>query len=524
MNPMKLLGFAATVSCQTLFILWGLWTVPTAPAAEPRPKAATAPPLHAGKVTATRELGLWDDVFVPQDQDFIVLRRGTELFSVATAASATPRKIAQAPAADGTQIITGAAVDDKFWLFLNSRTDAPYALDVLTGAVARFEIPGLTVPGSHAPGIQSFAIVPHARAALLMVGGGDRATWPRGGGRPVYFWMDLRSGKVVRFPTGWDLDFFSADEHVAVFAKPLEKQFERRPLQAVAMRTGERIDALPDRRTERYIPFDWTYKQKVKPLYERRAGKGDADYFAGLSADGLVVPFALGLEDVQYLVQAKAGDGFAGFRLRREGALSGAPSPLRIVPFTDPQKMESIATGVTDFAMLRQGNAVFVTEADAGGHPSSENRRRAEAYFHAHADQSSWNVLEGVERLPKLDKEFADAGYVVDSLTIHLIEGFGTSRHEPVVVCLCEHRRQDGRARRTPSNGKVLQPVTWRRALVVTGDGRRSLTPLFREGRLPDRVWLHKSGILVTGNYIWHESPSGRKRLVQLSESTLQKP
>src|SRR5262249_20430169 len=237
-------------------------------------KAAMAPPLHACKVTATSDLGLWDDVFVAQDQDVIVLRRGAELFSLAMAASSTPRKIAKAPAADNTQIIAGAAVDEKFWLFLNSNTAAPCALDAHSGAVAAFEIPGLTVPGSQAPGIQSCDIVPHAQAALLMVASGDRATWPRDGNRPVYFWMDLKSGKVVRLPIGWDLDFFSADERVAVFAKPTEKPFERRPLQAVAMRTGERSDALPDRRKERYLPFDWTYTQKVKPLYERREGKG----------------------------------------------------------------------------------------------------------------------------------------------------------------------------------------------------------------------------------------------------------
>lgn len=517
MNTTRLLGFATTVSSQALSVLLGLWTAQAAAAPQPQPKAAIAPPLQACKVSATSDLGWWDDVFVPHDQDFILLRRGDELFSLAMAASSRPRKIAKAPAAGNTQIIAGAAVDKKYWLFLNSSKAAPCALDAYSGAIVTFEIPGLRIPGSHAPGIQWCDIVPHAQAVLLMVSGGDRETWPRDGNRPVYFWMDLKSGKVVRCPIGWDLDYFSADERVAVFSNPAGKQ-------AIEMRTGARIDALPDRRKERCIPFDWTDTQKVKPLYERREGKGDADYFAGLSFDGLVLPVALGLEDTRYLSMAKAGDGFAGFRLRRSGASRGEPSPLWVAPFKDARKTESIATGVTDFTMLGQGNAVFVSVEHGGKPASSANRYHAEAFFKARADRSSWNVLEGVERLPELDKRFADADYVMDSLTVRLIEGFGASRYEPLVLCLCEHHRGDLRARSFPSDGKVLESVTWRRALVITGDGRRCLTPLFREGKLPDQIWLHKSGKLFTGTYVWHESKWGRERRVQLSESRLQKP
>ena len=164
--------------------------------------------------------------------------------------------------------------------------------------------------------------------------------------------MDLRTGKMARFPIGWDLNHFSANERVAVFATPTTKQFERRPFQGVEMSTGERSDALPDRSKESCVPYDWTDRQTVKPLYERRQGNGDADYFAGLSAGGLVLPVDLGLKDVRYLSMARAGDGFTGFRLRHSGASKAQPSSLWIVPFNDPRKVEAIATDVTDFACL----------------------------------------------------------------------------------------------------------------------------------------------------------------------------
>jgi hypothetical protein len=488
-------------------------------AARPISKSSAAPPLREGKATAASDLGLWDDAFVPDSQDFVILRRGDELFSLTMAATAAPKKTAKTPAVEHTQIVAAAVVDKRCWLFLNSTEAAPCVVDAHSGTVVRLEIPGLKVPGSQAPGIQSCACVPHAKGVVLMVSGGDRATWPRAENRPVYFWMNLSTGKVSRLPTGWDLHHFSANERIAVFAGPPEKPLARGPGHAIDMRTGEQTEALPELVKESHVPFDWGDKQTVKPLYERRQGKGDADFFAGLSLGGLVVPVDLGLDDVRYLSMARVSDGFAGFRLRRSGASNGQPSSLWIVPFKDSRKVEAIAKDVTDFAMLGQGNAVYVTVGQ-GRKASSENRPKAEAFFHDRANKSSWNVLAGVERLPELDKAFAGADFIVDRMMVQLIEGFGSSRHDSLVMCLCNHHRGDLRALRVGQK-KLLPSVTWRRALIITHDGRRCLTPLFREGNLPDQFWLHKSGKLLTGTYVWEDRQDGRKRHVQLSECTL---
>ena len=324
------------------------------------------------------------------------------------------------------------------------------------------------------------------QAALLRVYGGPRT----GNVRSAFFWMDLKSGKVVRFPDRWGLDCFSADGRVAVFTKPAEKEFTRGPRQAVEMRTGERIDALPVPGKERCIPFHFQNTPKVMAL----------------SVDGLVLPDALAAEN---LSMARADGDFAGFRLR---VGNGEPSTLCIVPFKDPKKTESIATDVIDFAMLGQGNLVFVT---------AHKYQYAETFFYARADKSSWNVLEGVERLPKLSNP--DAG---DLLTVRLIEGFGTSRHEPLVVCLFEHTQGPLRANYVPPE-KAIKLAQWRRTLLITHDGQRFLAPLthlFGEGKTPAKIWLHKSGKLITGTYVWHDSELGGRLRVQLSERTLQTP
>lgn len=511
MNTMKLLGFATI-----LFILLKTSTAQAVPVPQPEPKTVAAPALQACKVSTTSELGSWDDVFVAHDQDVIVLRRGDQLFSLSMETSATPKKIAKAPAASDTQIVNGAAVDKKLWLFLNSTKATPCAVDAYGGTVARFEIPGLKVPGSRAPVIRACHIVPHAQVALLSVSGGDRATWPRDGNRPIYYWMDLKSGKVVQFPIGWDMNYFSADELVAAFG----------PERAVDAKTGEKIDAAPDRRKEPHIPFDWTNKQRVRPLYDRREGQGDADFFAGLSIGGRVLRIDLGLQEVRYLSMAKADDDYAGFQLRRSGA-SHEPGPLWITPFKDSKKTAEIANDVTDFTLLGNGDTIYVMREKPINRALAESRQHAEVFFYTQADRSSWKVLEGVERLPKLGEAFAEATFVHDKLKVQLIEGFGSSLLKPAVLCLFEHHRGDFRARIAQTGrgdeGPALESVTWRRAMLIGRDGKRSLTPFFREGNLPDQIWLHNSGKVISGKYVWDEIDASRTRRIQLSESTVQK-
>src|SRR5206468_408639 len=107
----------------------------------------------------------------------------------------------------------------------------------------------------------------------------------------------------------------------------------------------------------------------------------------------------LGLKEEHYLTMAKAGDGFAGFRLCREEKSRLEPSTLWIVPFKDSRKVEAIATDVTDFTLLGRGNVVYATGGPRAK-DASENRQQDEAFFHVRADRSPWNVLDGVARLP----------------------------------------------------------------------------------------------------------------------------
>src|SRR5437868_4181751 len=125
MNIARSSGFVAARSAVALFLLLhgAIHAVPA------QSRSAAAPPLGACTVTATSDLGTWDDALVPPNEDFVVLRRGDEFFSLAMTASVAPRKLAKAPAAEHTQIVAGAVVDKRCWLFLNSTRAAPCVVD-----------------------------------------------------------------------------------------------------------------------------------------------------------------------------------------------------------------------------------------------------------------------------------------------------------------------------------------------------------------------------------------------------------
>ncbi len=427
------------------------------------------------------------------------------LFSLAMSESSKPRQLLENSMLPKARIIVSAATDKSRWLFMESAVSGPFAIETGTGRLSKFTIPGLKIPGDGTPAIQSHVVVPHVGGIVLMVAGGDRGTWPRDGNRPVYFWMSLRTGEVVRFPSGWDLEYFSKDQAIAVFAKPSPEPFQRRPLQAIDMETGDRVDGIPNRSSEGYVPFDWWVRQRVKPLRTQTEGGDRTDRFAGLTVNGHVLRLDLPLGQLSHLSQAHVEDGFVGFRLRRAGGSGHRPSPFWLAKLQDATSPAQVADGVTDFALLGDGNCIYVT----AGHGT--RKESCEAFFYARRDKSAWNVLDGVQRLPELTSELAGKNYIADRMTVRLVEGFGSP--SPVVLCLFEHSRSDARAFALPGEGPAIEPKIWRRAVLVTSGGERYLADLFPHGQRPDRLWLHNSGRLILG--------TTEQGTVQLSEPRL---
>ena len=141
----------------------------------------------------------------------------------------------------------------------------------------------------------------------------------------------------------------------------------------------------------------------------------------------------------------------------------------------------------------------------------------ADVFFRFRKGKVTWNVLENVDRLPELDKEFANKPYIEDKMSIRLIEGFGGSARDSLALSLFTHVQRDMRSISFSMEEKSMPRATWRRGILLATDGRRFMTNLFQDEALPDQIWLHNSGRIVMGRYGWGSPSSGRK--VQLSET-----
>ncbi len=470
---------------------------------------AKTPPLHECKAFAPQDLGVWDDVCVIKDQDFLVVRRGQTLFSLSMSAPPQLIKLTTSSKLNETKIVSGIVSDKYLWLFFNSKDSFPFALEAHSGRIGEFVGAGL---GSDTPKLSWCRLVGHADGALVEV------TGERGGKLPVEFWMSLKSGKVVSLPVDFRLDYFSSDETIAVFVK-FQPKPERPPLMGVDVRSGELTDIIPDRHKELCVPFDWEDNQMVKPLYARHPTTGDFDYFSGITAGGAAFPLKYSLDGgiEQYMSTAKINDSFVGFRMCQAGMPTGKPCPFYLMSLKEPAKYQLVEGDVTDFALLGNGRCVFETS----GH--GRDGRSSEAYLHAYGDRNTRNVIEGVDRLPELDKKFASKGSIEDLLTVRLIDSFGSGRKGALVLCLYDQRRED--FDESPGARKErLDMMSWRRILILTSTGERYMTELYREGSLPDEFWLHDSGILITGSFSWESAGSARERKTHLVETKVQVP
>ena len=145
--------------------------------------------------------------------------------------------------------------------------------------------------------------------------------------------------------------------------------------------------------------------------------------------------------------------------------------------------------------MLANGNCVFTISSYDNSEESSA------AFFHSYRDNSTWNVLEGVQR--PADRESVENTELDNNLRICLFEGFGTD--SPVVLCFFQHNyygvqlsdNMTGIGMQYGLRPEWRKP--WRCALVLTSSGNRYMTNLFDEGQLTDHIWLHNSGLLISG-------------------------
>jgi len=126
--------------------------------------------LSTGKATppGTRpvvkrvDLGTWDDVHASRDLDFMILRRGGDLFAFSPTTSPRLKKLTAAPQLVSSKIVAAMKCEGRMWLFCVPAGAAPFAFDVGSRKIADFRIPGLNIVPQGQAELQSWVLAPHA--------------------------------------------------------------------------------------------------------------------------------------------------------------------------------------------------------------------------------------------------------------------------------------------------------------------------------------------------------------------------
>lgn len=325
-----------------------------------------APPL--GKCSALKtDLGVWDDCFVFDDASLIVLRSGTDLYSVSLTGKHDIKKVLTLPEMDSIQFEWGATRGGKSWLFCRAKNSAAFAIDVTTGHEVQLTGSGKDLDECRDAQTFSCLTAPHLEATIVEVTGTGKPDWPRDGNRPVYFWFNLQSGKTIQLPIGWDLEYFSADQSVAVFEKPSEEICHGRPLAALDMKTGECTEEIPDRSkvywTRRPInEYDRYVNRKLVPQMTRSLrlpfcpSKGYNETFAGLSVDGEIYPFTIPLQEKYCLASADSYCGWTLLSFTPEGGSPFKPRSHWLRPLKPDGTATEIASDIVDAMLVGPGS------------------------------------------------------------------------------------------------------------------------------------------------------------------------
>ena len=484
-----------------------------------------APKMRVCQEAKINDLGFWDDVFRFENSDFIVLRRGDELFSYSLVASDLKR-IKTISHMTSARIINGVVCGKHQWLFCGSGAMPPFAIDLSTGKKVQFDIP--EVGGST---IHAIITTGYKGGTVIEIYGDGVAGWPRDGNRPIYFWMSLESGRMAQFPTGWDLSYFSADQRTAVFENLSTNDMEYRPWVSVNMETGTVIDKLPDQTkvlwSEPTMFFGedsvnrfnnrqnvWQLRTPRTPM-KLKLGRGFCDdTFAGLSVDGIACPLSMTNSKLDRCVDAKAAGNLAAFLLEPDGG--GEKSSLWVTRLKENETPKLLANNCR-FEMLGEHRCALIGRNDR---PES----LSESVVYDADSQTAWNIFDGVSLGTNTmaafdgdaDKRRAHAGLqpysgCIPTISLRLVSGFGSTRFPAQVLFVYYSTKGE-------SAHMLLTPAV-RQYVLLTAQGNRY------QIKLPNKIgdlasaqhfWLHNSGTLIMcqSESASNNSPKGQFHLL----------
>lgn len=469
-----------------------------AAAAEP-PVSATpaaieaAPPLREARVMGREDLGTWDDVFVMREQATLLLRDGTDLYAL-SATAGTPQAIASRPDLAGTKVIACVDAGERRWVFLYSELRTPFAVDVRSGLVAEFGIPPLPYTDHHFPWLGPVLVSPLAGTALITIGGPEIDSWVLPHNWPIYFWLDLATGRTRAIPIGWNPCWFSADLETAVFSVPSATSAGPLPYLQVPLdtRTCEPLAEIPDFTQVDGIEATNDIADVLLPMYRRRAGLPEHDFLTGLTWHGTSISLTIPGSDDSYLRTAVGNDQALAFYLQPKDMSYVLASPLWIVDLTRGRQLHRIAEAAVDFTLLDHGSCLFVTVADK--FELDKSKSFSEVWYCRADGKGRWNLMEGIERLPPLKVPIAEKSDVKDYSEANLYPGLGAQAQ--VALCIFSQYQEDRRASK-----QFVESRSHHDVMLVGAAGERYHTDLFRGDGFANMILPVTTSRVLTGTY-----------------------
>lgn len=477
-------------------------------AADSKPPRYRPEVLKKAAFSEANDSGHWDDIWFVGDTETMMGRRDCRIYSISPATT-EPLQLCELSGLDESKVVRTVNSSNGLWLINESNSDVPFAFNLKTRQHLAFSIKGLEVPGSHTPTTQSWVYVSQSQSALLMISGGDKATWPLAGNHPVYYWVSFRTGQFQMMPLGSSPYYFSPDQTIAVFSPGRSgKQF------AIRMDTAAEVKDFPDNRETDNVPFNWTNRDSAKPLI-------NSEYqFIGISSRGKAYRLDIALNN-PYIPSAKATNQAVAFFMRGYG------SPRKSSEFTlwhSPLKADSKPTLLSDnvqgYELLDNGICVYHSRR-FGPKKASE-----EAFCFDPSTGKTHNLLDNIQRLEPLPAEIAEQSYAEDSLRVSLLKSDHLTKTRNSILCLFHHRQGDYRSfalPRQPNHRPTVERRNWRAAIYLNAKAER-----FHIEKVPanlfndDFSWLNNTGAVFTGNIVWIGDGDAAQRQIQLKTYQLQ--
>jgi hypothetical protein len=475
-----------------------------------------APEMQKCQEAKIKDVGLWDDVFRFENSDFVLLRKKDELFSYSLITDEL-KKLRTVPSMIDSHIIDGITWGKRQWLFCQGATTIPFAVDLSSGKKVQFEIPRDKAHDEKAPVFYAIINAGFEGGTIISI---------LAPGSLFYYWMDLDSGKIVKFPTGWDLNYFSADQKQAVFEGLWPPNaLGYRPWVVVNMATGEVTGKLPDqtkvlwseisenRRSSTISEgnrdvnpqFIWQLRSPQTPmkLLKPQIGRGFADdKFAGLSFNGVNYPFTVpgsGNRCVAAWVQGN----LAAVFLLDEG---GGDNFLWVTHLGKPESLTLLATNYafnSNFQMLGEHHCVLLNQ-------NASLRSVPEAMVYDVKSHAEWNVFDGSPLWSEIittfggdvtntDAKIRRQSYFSGSnsgigpmVSLRLVRGFGSALYPAKVLCLCSTINI--------TTDYAIPTIPRRSIILLTAQGNRyeiKLPKSVNDLAFDQQFWLHNSGKLI---------------------------